>query len=434
MDEFQIDNALVKSRVQYYKKFTNYQNLCLGSKISLKTSDGLDKEFFVLYKYSNLKDCKFPPVLENQVHGKAYHIEGINGERQFWVVIPATSRDACFNSRKIDVLYLPVNYAHAENSGHFLVDRMPHYYTFVKKSQNYLPLSLRHMDILQSWNWANKSVSFLAPKFELAHQMVQRNQDFLHGMGIRDVMFYEEMTKPVCFHYGFTGYTKPEGLSVHDKIQRHFEKFFNVTEKCHQDTVVFIQRQANRIILNLEALVNMTHNLMPSTQVKVMYLEDYTVQQQMQIVHCAQILIGVQGSGMVWYKYLPPGAAFVEIGYEDWINNFFTPTARLRRPDLYFYNMMCRGVISDEVYKRKAKEWLGYTGNITSEIQEQVLLKNKEYKKISYVMTIWMISNCECDSAVLEGYMKAYLSKRSSANVLEPFYWMLLMFIILILD
>ena len=161
-----------------------------------------------------------------------------------------------------------------------------------------------------------------------------------------------------------------------------------------------IQRKSSRKIININELVRVAKNY-GYKNVKIVYLEEHSTAEQMQIMYCADVLLGVQGSGMVWYKYLPPGAIFIEVGYEDWSDHYFTVRGTDRR-DLHWYNMKCDGVVSDKLYLQTAKEWFNYEGNLTSEIKQKVLRISHERNKKYFTFTIWMNSQCKCKPQLLE--------------------------------
>ena len=386
-------------------------DICLDKMIHVQEGN-ISKYYHILFGLPRSpEDCSSSVKSEEyeKMEGKLVPVgTTVNDLLYYWVLLPPVKNMFCGMAPKVrDVVYLPETFSHAENSGHFLLDLLPYYYAFVQRSQKYLPDYLHHASGNRTFQneSTQRDIVFLAPRFPLYDQMRQRNKDFLDGLGVTELIFHEGNEPTQCFKYGFTGKI-PVSKTTHTEILHYYLKYFHITsDKCKKDgkTVVMIQRKSSRIILNIDALINVTKSL-GYTNVMVIYLENLSLQKQMQIIHCADVLLGIQGSGMVWYKYLPLGATYIEVGYEDWINHFFTDRAS-DRLDLQLYNMQCRGIPTENAYKRKAKEWFNYQGNLTEELKEKVLVKSHELSKICHTQTIWMISNCECDPQLLKNIL-----------------------------
>ena len=66
-----------------------------------------------------------------------------------------------------------------------------------------------------------------------------------------------------------------------------------------RDFISIRQRNESRMILNIEEISNATRS-MGYKAVRVADFAELNFVQQLRIVHCTDILIGVQGAGLAW--------------------------------------------------------------------------------------------------------------------------------------
>ena len=89
---------------------------------------------------------------------------------------------------------------------------------------------------------------------------------------------------------------------------------------CHKNAnyVTFIQRTHRRIV-NIDDLVTGAKSL-GMRNVRVVNYETLNVQEQVRISATSRIFVGVQGAGLQWAIFMPPGSSLIEIGwpYKYW--------------------------------------------------------------------------------------------------------------------
>ena len=101
------------------------------------------------------------------------------------------------------------------------------------------------------------------------------------------------------------GKKKPLSHSEVVLLRNHILKFFNISAKScssYKDAspfIIVIDRKTNRKILNI---VELFSKLKRSgfANVSIVSFEKYTVQRQLSMAFCADLLVGVHGAGLHW--------------------------------------------------------------------------------------------------------------------------------------
>ena len=128
-------------------------------------------------------------------------------------------------------------------------------------------------------------------------------------------MSYLSVPSETCFRHAVFGQANPtidEQIDAVDNVR----KAFNINRtKCVPNQVLIIRRR-NRNILNIEELKTTAIN-MGYSNTKIIRFETLPVVRQLYEVSCARVLIGVQGQGLAWSMFMPPGALVIEISWPD---------------------------------------------------------------------------------------------------------------------
>ena len=234
----------------------------------------------------------------------------------------------------------------------------------------------------------------VAPKVDV---MCDSFQDTVKALGFRDIIKYSEANTadaPVCFRHAVFGQPKLGSYkSALRDVQMQVESAFNFTrQRCERYHVVVIARLGTRVILNIDKFRSVLRERGYS-DVRVESFENQTVQEQIRIVRCASVLIGVQGAGLAWYMFMPRHALVVELTWYGWTSKYRV-RIRSSRPDIDVHVMTCKAVTPEAVWVNYAKKWFKYTGEITNEMKKKLTTKSRHTNAI--LGTVYRDSNCVC--------------------------------------
>ena len=77
---------------------------------------------------------------------------------------------------------------------------------------------------------------------------------------------------------------------------------------------ITLLQQKNRMILNINELQYAAQNA-GFNNTEVVVFEDLSTKEQMKIVRCTNIFVGVQGAGLAWGLFLPNGSVLIEVAW-----------------------------------------------------------------------------------------------------------------------
>ena len=128
---------------------------------------------------------------------------------------------------------------------------------------------------------------------------------------------YKTIQENICFEKAVFGYDK--SLLKMGELEELIRRRMNVSSTycTTKKTRILILNRASRRILNTEQLANELQSRLNAT-VEIVQFENMQLAEQIQRVHCADLLIGVQGAGLNHFRFLPKGGAVLEIGWEHW--------------------------------------------------------------------------------------------------------------------
>ena len=217
---------------------------------------------------------------------------------------------------------------------------------------------------------------------------MRRYQILMKGMKFESSISYLSVPSGTCFQMAVFGQVDPtsqEGISAASNVRNGLG--IN-RSRCPLNQVLIIKR-GNRRILNIEELKTSAEQL-GYNNTKIIRFETLPVVKQLYEVSCARVLIGVQGQGLAWSIFMPPGALVIEISW----------------PDKYwprFYNRY----VEDYGQQYRAIE-VKAAGVMMDRMKEQKMLKIKGYK----MSLIGRLANVKINinefAAILKNYTRNY--------------------------
>lgn len=210
--------------------------------------------------------------------------------------------------------------------------------------------------------------------------------DLFYSLGIDEIrdfptVMLPKTSKPVCFT---NAVFLSDVASFHDGTPERVSKSMVQSrsyiiqqlnrEKCDKYYVTFIDRIATRHIINVMQLVNVTRKR-GFRYVRVEYLENRTIHEQLRIIHCSSILIGVQGAALTFYSFLPHNAHMIEITFLGW-NSKFKLRANRNRRDIKARVRPCTRITSEAIYRKYARRKFNHTGPVDEAMKQRLMTVN----------------------------------------------------------
>ena len=158
--------------------------------------------------------------------------------------------------------------------------------------------------------------------------------------------------------------------------------------------------------------------------VAVLSLERYSMPQQLQVIKCTRILVGVQGAGLTWALFLPTAATVIEITFLNW-HARFQPRINYYRPDIRTFTPYCDVDTPESAYVSFARQFFGYSGNMTDVIRQRVVgystnANRRESFPFALPVTIWKQSGCRCDVHIFIRLLRTMKSTFWQVNLELP--------------
>ena len=140
---------------------------------------------------------------------------------------------------------------------------------------------------------------------------VTQYEQILHTLPINKKHYgfvYE--TPNTCYPYGVFGTV---GKGNKREVVDYVLKKVNITQSTCSHSVILVQRR-NRRILNM-AEVLQTARYIGYTDARIVYMENYKVDEQLKLAACARIIVGVHGAGLQWAIFMPMGSTMIEVAW-----------------------------------------------------------------------------------------------------------------------
>lgn len=92
------------------------------------------------------------------------------------------------------------------------------------------------------------------------------------------------------------------------EFKEYFLDNFKINKNLEPEGIVFILRRGTREITNIDFVKN---NL--PCNINYVYLEDYNVEKQLELISKSKIVIGVHGAGLTWSVFMKENCTLVEL-------------------------------------------------------------------------------------------------------------------------
>ncbi len=146
----------------------------------------------------------------------------------------------------------------------------------------------------------------ILPASSFEKQMCFKNAVFYRS----DVTSKKRMTEKLSSWNSF--YRRDMANYIIEKRGIHYD---NVT--CSMSRLVtIVERPKDRLILNIKKIVNSIRSA-NIANVTLARMETLTIDQQIQLVHCSDVYVGVHGAALQWAMFLRKGSTLIEIAWPD---------------------------------------------------------------------------------------------------------------------
>ena len=139
--------------------------------------------------------------------------------------------------------------------------------------------------------------------------------NFLKLMGINII---DNIDRPMLFKKLAFGYAW-SGIDRFHKGKIYLEEFKNFLSKRvglkydfqFDKTILYTQRRKNRILINQEEVLAAIEKI--GWKIKIVFLEDYSLEEQMTIVSQYKYIISVHGAELSWVLFMPENSTVIEL-------------------------------------------------------------------------------------------------------------------------
>ena len=120
------------------------------------------------------------------------------------------------------------------------------------------------------------------------------------------------------YHKGFTT----------DELREHYKKAFNTSCPSYNNTRVTIINRKMRTVQNAKELKEAA--IKAGFNATIVYLSNFSIREQLNIMMCTDILVGIQGAGLRWIDFLPKKSSLLELTWKYW-GSFYASQARSQK-------------------------------------------------------------------------------------------------------
>ena len=104
-------------------------------------------------------------------------------------------------------------------------------------------------------------------------------------------------------------------FSLLSQVAAHIVQHLGISEKeCKEEPMVTLLQRKNRVILNMDELRQTAIKVGFTNIIKTVF-EDISTIEQMKIIRCTRVFVGVHGAGLAWGLFLRKKTALLEIAW-----------------------------------------------------------------------------------------------------------------------
>ena len=233
---------------------------------------------------------------------------------------------------------------------------------------------------------------------------------FIKALGFTSVWEFKKLVQagPICFKHAIFGHSAEQNLTDIRKYQELWQKHLSINSTCVSRYVLVLQRTKSRSLLNTVEIVDALKGY-GFEHVILVSFEDKPLSEQLQIIQCASVFIGVQGAGLAWYRFLPDNAIFIELFYRGWISKY-KGRAQRSRPDLRTQAVYCKTEVPKEAWNKYEKLWFSSKNKTMPKhkMEEKIIAKSAQVNPVRG--NIWKDSNLVCDPALIISALSSNLN------------------------
>ena len=124
------------------------------------------------------------------------------------------------------------------------------------------------------------------------------------------------------------------------------------------------------------------------------------MKEQIQVAHCADLLIGVHGAGLEHYRFMRPRTGLIQVGWKGWQANYLydiPPRLKLLRARKV---TNCNATISEQAWQMYYKQNPVFSANRS---REDILNLVDKLVVFSLRENIWKFADCRLDIEQIVG-------------------------------
>lgn len=269
--------------------------------------------------YSNIKINYFKCFTEFDMEYKKISINELNDDIKDSKLI-------------IDNLIL-IPFTYINNFGHLLNELFRFYITKEKqnlKCKNIYPIFFTNIN--KNSHNDLKNIIF----FDLIFKGLNLNGDLFNEIykifsnkkyiSIKDIYVVDEKTNyvPISVNnkYDIFNIVNIIDKPLFIKFKNEIIKNFDLQYSSNNSNITFILRKKLRVIENIEETKKMISQIIKK-KINFIFLEDYTIKEQLKIILDSNTLIGVHGAGLIWGFFMKEKSKLIELTHKNsWNDNF----------------------------------------------------------------------------------------------------------------